>query len=128
MSSALCLLQWHALSREEQAKYYELARKERQLHMQLYPGWSARDNYVGGWLSWQRLSMRVMGACSHRGNGDCQLESGYRAIYSAHCWDHYIWPFANLSSFVLAFTVALSVCSQSCVSWGDNPVFQCQGL
>lgn len=40
------VLQWHALSREEQAKYYELARKERQLHMQLYPGWSARDNYV----------------------------------------------------------------------------------
>lgn len=39
-------VQWHALSREEQAKYYELARKERQLHMQLYPGWSARDNYV----------------------------------------------------------------------------------
>ncbi|XP_061747419.1 transcription factor 7 isoform X6 [Nerophis ophidion] len=36
---------WHALSREEQAKYYELARKERQLHMQLYPTWSARDNY-----------------------------------------------------------------------------------
>ena len=43
----LCLSpQWHALSREEQAKYYELARKERQLHMQLDPGWSARDNYV----------------------------------------------------------------------------------
>lgn len=39
-------LQWHALTREEQAKYYELARKERQLHMQLYPTWSARDNYV----------------------------------------------------------------------------------
>ncbi len=38
--------QWHALSREEQAKYYELARKERQLHMQMYPGWSARDNYA----------------------------------------------------------------------------------
>jgi predicted N-acyltransferase len=34
------------LSREEQAKYYELARKERQLHMQMYPGWSARDNYA----------------------------------------------------------------------------------
>ncbi|TKS89681.1 Transcription factor 7-like 2 HMG box transcription factor 4 T-cell-specific transcription factor 4 [Collichthys lucidus] len=28
---------WHALSREEQAKYYELARKERQLHMQAVP-------------------------------------------------------------------------------------------
>lgn len=38
--------QWHSLSREEQAKYYELARKERQLHSQLYPTWSARDNYV----------------------------------------------------------------------------------
>ncbi|XP_060747766.1 transcription factor 7 isoform X3 [Tachysurus vachellii] len=37
---------WHALTREEQAKYYELARKERQLHMQLYPSWSARDNYT----------------------------------------------------------------------------------
>lgn len=40
------ILQWHSLSREEQAKYYEIARKERQLHSQLYPGWSARDNYV----------------------------------------------------------------------------------
>ncbi|XP_018607558.1 lymphoid enhancer-binding factor 1-like isoform X3 [Scleropages formosus] len=39
---------WHALTREEQAKYYELARKERQLHMQLYPSWSARDNYKQG--------------------------------------------------------------------------------
>ncbi|KAJ8266880.1 hypothetical protein GJAV_G00135740 [Gymnothorax javanicus] len=39
---------WHALTREEQAKYYELARKERQLHMQLYPSWSARDNYGAG--------------------------------------------------------------------------------
>ena len=40
------LFQWHSLSREEQAKYYEQARKERQLHMQMYPGWSARDNYA----------------------------------------------------------------------------------
>ncbi|XP_056450574.1 transcription factor 7 isoform X1 [Gadus chalcogrammus] len=39
---------WHALTRDEQAKYYELARKERQLHMQLYPSWSARDNYEAG--------------------------------------------------------------------------------
>ncbi|XP_012134970.2 uncharacterized protein LOC100880028 isoform X2 [Megachile rotundata] len=35
---------WHALGREEQAKYYELARRERQLHMQLYPDWSSRAN------------------------------------------------------------------------------------
>lgn len=39
-------LQWHALDRAEQAKYYEMARKEKELHMQLYPGWSARDNYA----------------------------------------------------------------------------------
>ncbi|XP_001624718.3 protein pangolin, isoforms A/H/I/S isoform X2 [Nematostella vectensis] len=37
---------WHALDRSEQAKYYEMARKERALHLQLYPGWSARDNYA----------------------------------------------------------------------------------
>lgn len=36
---------WHALDKAEQAKYYEMARKEKELHMQLYPGWSARDNY-----------------------------------------------------------------------------------
>lgn len=38
--------QWHSLTKEEQAGYYELARKERLLHSKLYPGWSARDNYV----------------------------------------------------------------------------------
>ena len=55
-------LQWHALSREEQAKYYELARKERQLHMQLYPGWSARDNYVSTVvLWWQNLYKMARG-------------------------------------------------------------------
>ncbi|CAL4065028.1 unnamed protein product [Meganyctiphanes norvegica] len=36
---------WHALSKDEQFKYYEIARKERQLHMQMYPEWNARDNY-----------------------------------------------------------------------------------
>lgn len=66
--------QWHSLSREEQAKYYELARKERQLHSQLYPTWSARDNYVrvapprplpGVWLAgggWLCSGLSVWGA------------------------------------------------------------------
>nr|XP_043876430.1 transcription factor 7-like [Solea senegalensis] len=36
---------WNSLSSSEQSKYYDLAQKERSLHMQLYPGWSARDNY-----------------------------------------------------------------------------------
>ena len=56
-------IQWHALDRSEQAKYYEMAREERAKHMQvlyynnkrkphsyfcvqMYPGWSARDNYA----------------------------------------------------------------------------------
>lgn len=34
------------MDRSEQAKYYEMARKEKELHLQLYPGWSARDNYA----------------------------------------------------------------------------------
>jgi len=37
---------WHALDKTEQSKYYDLARRERALHMKLYPGWSARDNYA----------------------------------------------------------------------------------
>nr|QXY82384.1 TCF HduTCF [Halisarca dujardinii] len=37
---------WHALTKEEQEKYYDLARQERAKHLQMYPGWSARDNYA----------------------------------------------------------------------------------
>ncbi|XP_063691838.1 protein pangolin, isoforms A/H/I/S-like [Bolinopsis microptera] len=37
---------WHALDRSEQARFYELARRERALHMQMYPNWSARSNYA----------------------------------------------------------------------------------
>ncbi|KAM7542984.1 hypothetical protein Aperf_G00000002903 [Anoplocephala perfoliata] len=37
---------WHALPHEEQAKFYEMARKEKELHQRMYPGWSARDNYA----------------------------------------------------------------------------------
>ncbi|CAF1462904.1 unnamed protein product [Adineta steineri] len=36
---------WKELPRAEQDRYYELAKEERNRHMQLYPGWSARDNY-----------------------------------------------------------------------------------
>ena len=39
---------WHDLTREEQAKYYEKARSERQKHMEMYPHWNARDNYRFG--------------------------------------------------------------------------------
>ncbi|KAK6644774.1 hypothetical protein RUM43_001047 [Polyplax serrata] len=50
---------WHSLTRDEQAKYYEKARHERQLHMQLYPGWSARDNYGYGTKKKKRKKERT---------------------------------------------------------------------
>lgn len=37
---------WHSLSRTEQEKYYDKARKERELHMEMHPGWTAKDNYA----------------------------------------------------------------------------------
>lgn len=58
----ICLymyIQWHSLTRDEQAKYYEKARHERQLHMQLYPGWSARDNYGYGTKKKKRKKERT---------------------------------------------------------------------
>lgn len=58
MCNVVCV-QWHSLSREEQAKYYEKARQERQLHMQLYPGWSARDNYGYGTKKKKRKKERT---------------------------------------------------------------------
>eukprot|EP00092_Neocalanus_flemingeri_P008852 GFUD01009526.1.p1 GENE.GFUD01009526.1~~GFUD01009526.1.p1 ORF type:complete len:338 (-),score=56.96 GFUD01009526.1:1339-2352(-) len=37
---------WHGLSKEEQAKYYEMAKIARQAHQSKYPSWTARDNYA----------------------------------------------------------------------------------
>lgn len=34
------------MSKQEQAKYYMMAKKEKQLHAQQYPNWSAVHNYV----------------------------------------------------------------------------------
>lgn len=40
--------QWRSMSKQEQAKYYMMAKKEKQLHAQRYPNWSAVHNYVRG--------------------------------------------------------------------------------
>ena len=37
---------WHNLSREEQARYYDMAKAEKEKHAQMYPNWSARENYA----------------------------------------------------------------------------------
>ncbi|XP_055373172.1 protein pangolin, isoforms A/H/I/S isoform X2 [Condylostylus longicornis] len=57
---------WHELTREEQSKYYEKARQERQLHMELYPGWSARDNY--GYVSKKKKRKKERAAADTGGN------------------------------------------------------------
>ena len=48
MCCVIFYVKWHDLSREEQQKYYEKARSARQLHMEMYPHWNARDNYRFG--------------------------------------------------------------------------------
>ncbi|XP_053203324.1 protein pangolin, isoforms A/H/I/S-like [Panonychus citri] len=37
---------WHLLSPEEQAKYYEKAKSARDAHREQYPCWTAKDNYA----------------------------------------------------------------------------------
>ena len=37
---------WHTLSRDEQEVYYEMAKREKDMHQKMYPNWSARDNYA----------------------------------------------------------------------------------
>lgn len=37
---------WNSLSKEEQEKYFELAKQAREEHTKQYPNWSARDNYA----------------------------------------------------------------------------------
>ncbi|XP_040013147.1 transcription factor 7-like 1-A isoform X3 [Xiphias gladius] len=69
---------WHSLSKEEQAKYYELARKERLLHSKLYPGWSARDNY-GKKKKRKRAKSETQLEESRRPVKDCFL-----AVLSSH--------------------------------------------
>lgn len=38
--------QWQELPREEQEIYYAKAKAAAKLHMELYPGWTAKDNYA----------------------------------------------------------------------------------
>lgn len=66
-------LQWHALDRSEQAKYYEMARKEKELHMQLYPGWSARDNYAANSKKKKRKRESSVNNPSNPGISQCPV-------------------------------------------------------
>ncbi|CAD5210435.1 unnamed protein product [Bursaphelenchus xylophilus] len=37
---------WQNLTKEEQEKYFDMARREKEDHAKQHPGWSARDNYA----------------------------------------------------------------------------------
>ncbi|XP_039251311.2 uncharacterized protein LOC120328830 [Styela clava] len=75
---------WHSLSREEQQKYYEMARKERQLHLQMYPGWSARDNYG---KRKKRKKEKSQGECTAQNPKKCRAVFGLeqQQLWCAPC-------------------------------------------
>lgn len=37
---------WHSLTKEEQEKYFDMAKEARDNHAKLYPHWTARENYA----------------------------------------------------------------------------------
>ncbi|KAF7634929.1 HMG box domain-containing protein [Meloidogyne graminicola] len=37
---------WQKMSKDEQQPYYEMAQQKREEHQQLYPNWTARENYA----------------------------------------------------------------------------------
>lgn len=101
---SVCVHQWHSLSREEQAKYYEKARQERQLHMQLYPGWSARDNYGYGTKKKKRKKERTPvepgGTLSHTFNSTRRVTSFTRMLTMGQhkcCLNHYYHIYININ-------------------------------
>ncbi|XP_022700806.1 protein pangolin, isoforms A/H/I/S-like isoform X3 [Varroa jacobsoni] len=67
---------WHNLSREEQSRYYEMARRERQLHMQMYPGWTARDNYALNTKKKKRKKERILDADVNNSAKKCRARYG----------------------------------------------------
>lgn len=67
---------WHSLSREEQSKYYEKARQERQAHMEQYPGWCARDNYGCGSKKKKRKKDRSPADSSGNNMKKCRARYG----------------------------------------------------
>lgn len=78
---------WHALNKEEQQKYYEMARKEREKHMVLYPGWSARDNY--GKRKKSKFEQTNNGVIEDYTNNDGGSAKKCRAVYgleAQHLW------------------------------------------
>ena len=52
--------QWKALSKNQQEKYYEEYRRLRRIHNQLYPDWSAKDNYVSSLVPYNSYMFKLL--------------------------------------------------------------------
>ena len=52
--------QWKALSHKQQEKYYEEYRRLRRIHNQLYPDWSAKDNYVSSLVPYNSYMFKLL--------------------------------------------------------------------
>lgn len=74
---------WHALNRSEQAKYYEMAKREKELHAQKYPGWSARDNYA---LSSKKKKRRI-DSVDHSSDSDSSRPNKLRYNINKTTWN-----------------------------------------
>ena len=107
----LLVFQWHALDRSEQAKYYEMARKEKDLHMQLYPGWSARDNYAAH----QKKKKRKKSEPSLTSSENKAMAAG-EAVWVLWVWvcDKW-WVLSVCMSMSVSVCKIMSVCEYECV-------------
>lgn len=114
---------WHALSREAQAKYYELARKEKELHQRLYPGWSARDNYATQIRRRNRNSTTAitsnglfLSSNGADGTNQSSLHTGKHMIPFCNAW-------GNAQNLTQQLMTSSNENSMKNVSWQDTPSF-----
>lgn len=114
MCSISSILQWHQLDRTEQAKYYDQARRERALHMQLYPGWSARENYAQQGRKKKRKRDKSQGDSS--GN-DCETQN-YTTLIPAYVaiYIYAVFVFLSYLRSILFSTFGIKLC----FIWGEG--------
>ncbi|CAH8871161.1 unnamed protein product [Trichobilharzia szidati] len=117
---------WHALTREAQAKYYKLAKQEKEIHQRLYPGWSARDNYATQVRRRSRatkLSRNIVTTTPVTGNSNTSgSNSSSDKIYATHSFpDSEFWYSSNNRNNTLSHNNSSSNSSNSSVCTQQFP-------
>ena len=67
--NSFLMFQWHQLEKNEQNRYYDMAKNERLAHQRLHPNWSARDNYATS-KHRRRRKRNMPGMPGEPGSGD----------------------------------------------------------